>query len=77
MKTLIWGGWVIDPANGINEQRNLLVEDGKILWAGKEMPEAHRTVDATGLSHNRIGCDCRGFHELTSSKGNKKSKNKK
>ena len=26
MKTLIWGGGVIDPANGINEQRNLLIE---------------------------------------------------
>ena len=48
MKTLIFGGHVIDPANKVDAFLNLLVEDGKIAWAGKEMPEADRLIDATG-----------------------------
>lgn len=48
MKTLIFGGHVIDPANGIDSQLNLLVEDGKIVWAGSDKPEADRCIDATG-----------------------------
>ena len=46
MKTLIFGGHVIDPANKVDAFLNLLVEDGKIAWAGKEMPEADRLIDA-------------------------------
>ena len=48
MKTLIFGGHVIDPANRVNGKLNILIEDGKIAWAGKDMPPADRTVDATG-----------------------------
>jgi len=48
MKTLIYGGHVVDPANRVNGKLNLLIEDGKILWAGTAMPEADRTIDATG-----------------------------
>ncbi|MBQ3488624.1 MAG: amidohydrolase family protein [Clostridia bacterium] len=48
MKTLIFGGRVIDPANKVDARLNLLVEDGKIAWAGKERPEADRYIDATG-----------------------------
>jgi len=48
MKTLIFGGHVIDPANRVNGKLNILMEDSKIAWAGKEMPPADRTVDATG-----------------------------
>ena len=48
MKTLIFGGHVIDPANKVDAFLNLLVEDGKIAWAGREMPEADRLIDATG-----------------------------
>ena len=36
MKTLIFGGHVIDPANKVDAFLNLLVEDGKIAWAGKD-----------------------------------------
>ena len=48
MKTLIYGGHVIDPANRVDGKLNLLMEDGKIAWAGIGMPEADRTIDATG-----------------------------
>ena len=48
MKTLIYGGHVIDPANRVNSKLNLLVEDGRIVWIGTEMPDADRRIDATG-----------------------------
>ena len=48
MKTLIYGGHVIDPANHVDGKLNILIENGKIAWAGKTMPEADRTIDATG-----------------------------
>ena len=48
MGTLIYGGHVIDPANRVNGKLNLLIENGKIVWAGQGMPLAEKTVDATG-----------------------------
>lgn len=48
MKTLIYGGHLIDPANHINSRQNLLLEDGKVLWVGNTMPAADRLVDASG-----------------------------
>ena len=48
MKTLIYGGHVIDPANRVDGLLNLLIEDGKIAWAGTEMPSADKSIDATG-----------------------------
>ena len=48
MRTLIYGGHVIDPANRVNGKLNLLIENGKIAWAGHTVPEADRTIDATG-----------------------------
>ena len=48
MKILIHGGRVIDPANRVDGLLNLLIEDGKVAWVGKEMPEADQTIDATG-----------------------------
>lgn len=48
MKTLIYGGRLIDPANRVDAQLNLLIEGGKILWVGTERPEADRKLDATG-----------------------------
>ena len=48
MRTIIYGGHVIDPANHVNGKLNLLIEDGKIAWAGTGMPEADRMIDATG-----------------------------
>ena len=48
MKTLIFGGRVIDPANRVDAKLNLLIEDGKIAWVGTGMPDADETIDATG-----------------------------
>ena len=48
MKTLIYGGHVIDPANRVDGKLNLLIEDGKIAWVGTDMPDADKAIDATG-----------------------------
>ena len=48
MKTLIYNGHVIDPANHVNGKQNLLIEDGKIVWAGQDLPDADRRIDAAG-----------------------------
>ena len=48
MKTLIYGGHVIDPANRVDGMLNLLLEDGKIIWAGTDRPAADEMIDATG-----------------------------
>ena len=48
MKTLIYGGRLIDPANRVDGLHNLLIEDGKILWVGQGRPDAEECIDATG-----------------------------
>ena len=48
MKTLIYGGHVIDPANRVNGKLNLLIEDGRVAWVGTSMQAADRTINATG-----------------------------
>ena len=47
MRTLIYGGRVMDPAAGLDGQYNLLLENGKVAWLGTEMPEAEEQIDAT------------------------------
>lgn len=52
MKLLIANGYVIDPAQGINAGRNLLIEDNRIIGVldrGEPIPEDVQTFDATGL----------------------------
>jgi dihydroorotase len=52
MRLLIQNGYVIDPAQGINTGRNLLVEDGRIVGLsghGDAIPEGVEILDATGL----------------------------
>ena len=48
---LLKGGNVIDPANGIDEQRDVAIKDRKIaeVAAGLDESLASRTVDASGL----------------------------
>lgn len=48
MKTLIYGGHVIDPMSRVDGKLNLLVDQGKIVWVGTGMPEAETAIDATG-----------------------------
>jgi len=52
MKLLIANGYVIDPAQGINAGRDVLVEDGRvvsILDRSESLPEDVQLLDATGL----------------------------
>lgn len=48
---LLKGGHVIDPVNGIDEQRDVAIKDGKIadVAAGVEESLATQTVDVSGL----------------------------
>lgn len=48
MKTLISNGFVIDPANHIRGQLDLLLEDGKIAAATRGPVQADRVIDAAG-----------------------------
>ena len=50
MKTLIFGGHVIDPANGIDAIKNILIEDGKIAALCDDRPQADQVIDATGMT---------------------------
>jgi dihydroorotase len=52
MKLLIANGYVVDPAQGINTGRDLLIEDGRVvgvLERGAETPDGVEVWDATGL----------------------------
>ena len=52
MKLLIANGYVVDPTQGINTGRNLLIEDDRVvsvLERGQEAPRDVETIDATGL----------------------------
>lgn len=51
MKLHIKNGWLIDPANGIDAQRDLYVAAGRIVGVGKAPADfnASRTIDASGL----------------------------
>ena len=48
MKTLIYGGLVIDPANHVNAKLNVMLEDGKVAAVTSGMPDADCMIDATG-----------------------------
>lgn len=48
MKTLIRGGTLVDPLDGVHAKRNLVLRDGKILGCTAEEPEADRVIDAAG-----------------------------
>lgn len=49
MRLLIKNGLVIDPANNLEEIRDILVENGKIIKVAKMIKEsAERTIEATG-----------------------------
>ncbi len=49
-KTIIRGGRVIDPANGVDRVCDLLIEEGKIAAIGENLPANDaREIDAAGL----------------------------
>ena len=45
---LIKNGFVIDPANKINQKANVYIVDGKIAEVGKIEPKADMVIDAAG-----------------------------
>src|SRR5258706_13860605 len=52
MKLLIANGYLVDPAQGINTGRELLIEAGRVLSVlegGQERPAGVEILDATGL----------------------------
>ena len=48
MRTLLYGGRVIDPANRVDSVLNVLMEDGRIARISTEDIEADRRIDVTG-----------------------------
>jgi len=46
---LIRNGRILDPANNIDREANLLIEDSRIAAISTETPDAGETIDATGL----------------------------
>src|SRR5438067_7746707 len=52
MRLLIANGYLIDPSQGLNAGKNLLIEDGRVaglLDRGEDVPEGAQVLDATGL----------------------------
>jgi len=52
MRLLIANGYLIDPSQGQNSGKNLLIEDGRVaglLDRGDDVPEGAEVLDATGL----------------------------
>ncbi|HVG29207.1 MAG TPA: dihydroorotase [Pyrinomonadaceae bacterium] len=52
MRLLIANGYVIDPTQGVNGGKDLLIEDGRVaglLARGEGVPEGAEVFDATGL----------------------------
>ncbi len=49
MRTLIKNGRLIDPANRIQANLNLLLENGRVTLVTKEEPKADDVIDAKGL----------------------------
>src|SRR6185312_5850762 len=52
MRLLIQNGYIIDPAQGINTGKNLLLENGRVIGVcsyGDPAPEGVECFDATGL----------------------------
>ena len=45
----IVGGRVMDPESGLDAIRHVLIEDGRVIEISESVPEADRTIDATGL----------------------------
>lgn len=48
MAWLLKGGRVIDPATGVDERLDVLLEDGIVRMIGRNLPEARRVLDCEG-----------------------------
>lgn len=45
---LLKNGWVIDPAQGLNEKRDILISEGKIAEIPAVLAESVKTIDCSG-----------------------------
>ena len=45
---MIYGGRLIDPANNVDGELNLLLEGGKVALVTRERPNADKVIDAGG-----------------------------
>ena len=60
MKTLLKGGRVVDPANGIDGFCDVLIDDGRIARVGRDIP-----VDGAAVVEIPSGCVvCPGFIDM-------------
>ena len=57
MNILIKNGYVLDPANGVSEKRDVCISEGRIC-AGSDAFRPELTVDASGLAV------CPGFIDI-------------
>lgn len=48
MRTLIYGGHLIDPANRVDAHLNILIKNGRVAFVTEDMPNADERIDATG-----------------------------
>jgi Predicted amidohydrolase len=48
-RILIQGGRVIDPASGVDNVCDVLIENGRIAAIGRDLEQPDQTIDATGL----------------------------
>ena len=48
LRTLIYGGRLIDPANRVDAYLSLLIENGRVAYITESMPEADERIDAAG-----------------------------
>ncbi len=46
---IIAGGRVVDPASGLDDTRDIAIQDGRIAAIGSGLGSAERVIDATGL----------------------------
>ena len=49
MNLLIKNGWVIDPANGIDQLADILIKNGRIAQIGENLKVKGRTIKAEGM----------------------------
>lgn len=74
---LIRGGWVVDPAHGVDGLADVAVREGKIVAVGEPRDRAKRVIDAEGMvvapgfldSHMHLGDDLTGRDRVVAEPG--------
>ena len=66
-KLLIRGGRVIDPANGLDQVADVLVEDGKIAAVGEGLSAAESGIAVEEFQWGLHGSMCFSFSKISKS----------